>query len=207
MKAKIWRTTGALTLVELLIVIAIVVILTSIVFAVSRAAITQAQLTSCANNLRQVGNASFLYIADHNDQLPPFITDNTVFEIRKGEFVAGKAEKASWKKALLPYAGSNEVFYCPQDTARTTGAQLNSPGGPTTTTETSYLVLVTSQYYFWNGTTVQSKPFSTIEPKFPFMGEVVFRRESDPSRFYSFHGDWVNSLTHDGSLNKANIAD
>ncbi|MCU0316680.1 MAG: type II secretion system GspH family protein [Fimbriimonadaceae bacterium] len=203
---KLPRHRVGLTLVEVLVATAILIVLSGLVFAISKAAISRAQLTSCASNLRQVGQASFLYLADNADQLPPFVTESSAFGLGNGNFQTVAADLAGWKKALLPYAGSNEVFYCPMDSARKSGVELWSISGSTTTVETSYRMMVVPQYYFWNGRTVQSKAFSTIEPKFPFMSDLgIIDRATN--RIHTFHGDKSNVLFHDGSTKTVPASD
>ena len=68
----------AFTLVELLIVIAVICILAAIaVPAVSKIKST-AQRTACASNLRQVGMAYMQYFQDHNQNLPHWLDPSTL---------------------------------------------------------------------------------------------------------------------------------
>ena len=60
----------AFTLIELLIVIAIIAILASILFPVFAQAREKARQTSCASNLREMGTAFLLYIQDFDEVLP-----------------------------------------------------------------------------------------------------------------------------------------
>jgi prepilin-type N-terminal cleavage/methylation domain-containing protein/prepilin-type processing-associated H-X9-DG protein len=61
---------GAFTLVELLVVIALIAILASILLPVLSKAKARAQGIGCLNNSRQLAVAWLLYADDHNDRLP-----------------------------------------------------------------------------------------------------------------------------------------
>ena len=86
------RKEQAFTLIELLIVMAILTILAGILFTVFAGAKEKARQTHCMNNLKQLGAAILLYKADYDGGWPP-----AVFKI------------------YPHYVTSRELFVCPDD--------------------------------------------------------------------------------------------
>lgn len=62
--------TKAFTLVEMLIVIAIIAVLAALLFPAIGSLTRKSQGTACSNNLRQIGVAMNLYLADNQGTLP-----------------------------------------------------------------------------------------------------------------------------------------
>jgi prepilin-type N-terminal cleavage/methylation domain-containing protein len=65
------RSSGGFSLVEVLIVTAILTLLAGIIFTASGPARRMAQVASCASNLRQIGMAYSMYLSDYG-QYPDF---------------------------------------------------------------------------------------------------------------------------------------
>jgi prepilin-type processing-associated H-X9-DG protein/prepilin-type N-terminal cleavage/methylation domain-containing protein len=61
----------AFTLIELLVVVAIIAILAALLLPALAAARTRAWRIQCASNMKQMGQAFFLFQSDHNDRFPP----------------------------------------------------------------------------------------------------------------------------------------
>lgn len=68
------KSVRAFTLVELLVVIVIVAVLSSLTFSLAKAAHGAATSAHCCNNLRQLASAVNLYVGEHNDFFPPYIS-------------------------------------------------------------------------------------------------------------------------------------
>ena len=69
MKAK-----GAFTLVELLVVVAIIAVLAALLFPALSSAKAKACRTGCANNVRQINTGVLMYAHDSADTLPKLPT-------------------------------------------------------------------------------------------------------------------------------------
>lgn len=91
-------TRRAFTLVELLVVIAILAVLAGLLFPVFARAREQARQTQCLANLKQIGTAVDMYVADHDEVLPiPLV----------------RAPRVSWVALVQPYLKNWTVFRCP----------------------------------------------------------------------------------------------
>ena len=99
------RKNVGFTLVEILVVIAIVGLLAALLFPVFANARASARRTSCASNLKQIGIAINLYAADNRSIYPRFdVPDSSS---------VGSKDCAPWADKVYPYVKSTEVFRCP----------------------------------------------------------------------------------------------
>jgi prepilin-type N-terminal cleavage/methylation domain-containing protein/prepilin-type processing-associated H-X9-DG protein len=97
-----------LTLVEILVVIAIVGVLAAIIFPVTRNAVASARSTACLSNMRQLGVAMNLYANDVDDATP----GASPFYLGKTRVLASTM---GWAGKIYPYAKSTKIFACPVD--------------------------------------------------------------------------------------------
>lgn len=86
------------TLVELLVVIAVIAILASLLLPALAKAKGRAHTISCLNNLRQIGLATQVYLQDNNEELPQ-----------------SRHQTNSWVASLIPYTGTTNIYRCPKD--------------------------------------------------------------------------------------------
>lgn len=101
------RRIGAFTLVELLIVLAVIVLLASLLLPVVVNSRKRAHQTQCISQLRQIGQAIQMYRQDHNYVFPPKLVN------------------------LSPYVKSRDIFLCPSDPDGGRGGLAAIEGVPT----------------------------------------------------------------------------
>ena len=101
-----WR---GFTLVELLVVLAIVGLLIALLLPAVSAARISAQRTRCANNLRQQGTALQSYAGLHADHLPPLWMSNHKGDLRSLE-LEREFNNFGWRVLALPFLEQQPLF-------------------------------------------------------------------------------------------------
>jgi len=115
------RSAQAFTLIEILVVIAIISILAAILFPVFAQAREKARATACLSNTKQIGLGLLQYVQDYDERV--FFrssTSSTPYNTRAGVTVPSTASNPErWWNMVMPYIKSNQVFTCPSDAAPT----------------------------------------------------------------------------------------
>jgi prepilin-type N-terminal cleavage/methylation domain-containing protein/prepilin-type processing-associated H-X9-DG protein len=174
MKRTFAMNKKAFTLVELLVVIAVIGILAGLLLPTLSKTKESGKSIACLNNLHQIGIGLQLYVSDNQNLLPSM--DNVSTNTPPG------TGKPPINVVLLTYVGGNSnVFGCPSDN------------------ENQFLL--TGSSYFWNNLLngQDAEHLEIMDTAFPLQQiPVVF----DKDKFHVARGDAraINFLYADGHL-------
>jgi general secretion pathway protein G len=136
------------TLIEVLVVVAIIAVLASIIFPVFSSARAKARSTRCVANLKQIGLAVDMYATDH-DELYPLAKDPA--DEAYPEMWSAYPYWQAWipymprlHDALDPYVRNRELWHCPSDRGFT---KLEDYNVPLDATPSSFAKFGTSYHY------------------------------------------------------------
>jgi len=96
----------AFTLIEMLVVVAIIALLAAILFPVFSSAREKGRQAACESNLKQIGEGLIQYNQDY-DEYEPYIA------FWGGG--SGTTYEAGWQDAVFPYVRAEAVFDCPDE--------------------------------------------------------------------------------------------
>ena len=115
-------TNSGFTLVEILVVVAILAILAAILFPVFARVRENARRSSCQSNLRQIGLGMLQYCGDYDDKLV-----KSWYGSGNGNYSGGSdaTDRYKWMDAIRPYLKSEQIFNCPSH-----GAHPAAPVAP-----------------------------------------------------------------------------
>lgn len=146
---KTARKTGGFTLIETLVVVAIITAVSTIGIYGFQAARLKANQATSTTNLRVLAAANLLYTADHQTYCP----FGDMLTRWHGGRTSVSAPFDPQKGLLAEYLGqSRRVGYCPEFTRHVSGAQSWEEG---------------SGGYGYNGTYIGGMPGATFEPNRP----------------------------------------
>jgi prepilin-type N-terminal cleavage/methylation domain-containing protein len=107
------------TLIEILVVAAILALLAALLWPVLSKAKMSAKDAASMNNLKQLGNAYMLYVSDNDDRIPYVGNLTTIAGLRNGTFQIADfpkyAGQKSIKEALVPYVRNEHIWKSPCD--------------------------------------------------------------------------------------------
>jgi prepilin-type N-terminal cleavage/methylation domain-containing protein len=102
---------AAFTLIELLIVVAIIAALAGLLLPVLSNAREKARQSACLSNMKQIGDALDIYVSD-NDETYPGASMSV-----KTASNSGNDTRIPFEMQLMPYAKSDQIWTCPSDSA------------------------------------------------------------------------------------------
>jgi prepilin-type N-terminal cleavage/methylation domain-containing protein/prepilin-type processing-associated H-X9-DG protein len=117
LKAKMGRVESGFTLLELLVVVAIVSVLMAFAYHVYDRTVEAARASACTSNLRQIGVALNIYLAENSMTMPPL-------QNRSSSIDPSQRDVPAIDNTLNKYLPNPAVFACPADNqnlARTSG--------------------------------------------------------------------------------------
>ncbi len=113
----------AFTLIELVVVLAIVFILAAILFPVfQRGHGDNARLASCQSNLKQIGLGMLQYAQDYDERLPCIASNSVASSTRPFQHPYG------WADGIQPYIKSLGVLQCPTQGIGKPTLEATQPG-------------------------------------------------------------------------------
>ena len=104
----------AFTLIEILVVIAIIAILAAILFPVFSRSRENARRSSCQSNLKQIGLGFAQYVQDYDEKYPLIACGSSSYN-NGTEPPAAIGLTQGWAIQMQPYLKSTQVFQCPSE--------------------------------------------------------------------------------------------
>jgi prepilin-type N-terminal cleavage/methylation domain-containing protein/prepilin-type processing-associated H-X9-DG protein len=181
------------TLVEMLVVLAVLGILSAVLVPVFAQARAKSRQSVCISNLKQLGAAVTMYAADYDDRLPYAEDMSDKLAVFKGT----QAAPPSWpnladiRTVLMPYKAAIELYRCPQDHV-TTEVSAVLGGKP------SWYEYCGSSYYYEQDIALEGQTLSG------------FARPSESMLFFdyqAFHSGMVSASFADGHAKAHSYAD
>lgn len=103
------------SLVELLVVTAIVIVLAGVVSATTVVAIKSAKKAKCAAHMSQIGKGLTLYLEDHAGYFPPYRIEAALINDDGGNIISVPDQSVRLVNSFLAYGVVRDMWFCPLD--------------------------------------------------------------------------------------------
>jgi prepilin-type N-terminal cleavage/methylation domain-containing protein/prepilin-type processing-associated H-X9-DG protein len=171
------RICRAFTLIELLVVIAIIAILAAILFPVLAQGRESARQSVCAQHMRQVGQAFWMYLQDYDERMPDRRDLKRALGYRPWSSWPAADPRCGWAGVVLePYVRHWGVWSCPSVAGGVLGEAMQ--------VKQTVDAQRTTRYWMWR--------FDRIDDPVPpdnFWGktpdQAVADLQANPSPFYA----------------------
>src|SRR5947207_2523015 len=127
------RNRRGFTLIDLLVVIAIIAILAGLLLPALGKAKTKAAQTYCVNNLKQLGYGMMMYIGDNQDVLPG-TASRTTYNFHKEDWIYWRTNTSKYppveQSPIAVHIGTvtSNLFRCPSDRDNSERRTAGDPG-------------------------------------------------------------------------------
>ena len=177
------------TLVEILIVLAIIGILAALLFPAFFMARNKARQMSCASNLHQIGLGVMMYVQDNDGRYPrggdPTDINTDVWQRAfNGRFAQDAKELRPLPLVLKPYVKDPELWHCPADTGF--DFTNNRDVRPLAARPSSFAVFGTSYNYRTELTLRRRRNLTAYEPNAPYTKHGA----SEINMMFDGKGNW-----------------
>lgn len=181
--------------------IGIIAVVAGITASVYRSASAGAKNAACLNNLSQIGRAASLYMADHDETLPPIILHVDLITMADSSDIPDR-----YKKMMGAYGTTDELWFCPLDPLTNLAASRSSrPRRPLPNitslgrVHTSYCHNLGLLRYAKNDRLVTLSEIENPSSEVHLMDDAIEVDES-PRRALTAHGERANAVFFDAHV-------